>query len=451
MFHSMRTGLLIAISLLLFAGGAGSQPLGVTTPAKQEQTSPAVPPEAGTHAAVVVPAAPEFDVKAAVDTYLAKVPPDKRAKSDAYFEGGYWLTLWDFLYGAVIMLLLLATGASVRMRDFAERIAPWKPAQTAFYFVQFLVVVSALGFPLTYYEGFVREHKYGLATQTFGLWMRDQVVGLTVALVLGSLLVMALFGVVRRVGKSWWVWGAGVTTVFFAFAILIGPVYIAPLFNTYKKLADPKIKETILSMARANGIPVTEVYEMDASRQTTRVSANVSGFLGTERITLNDNLLRRCSPAEIQAVMGHEMGHYVLNHAYKGLVFFGVIIVGGFAFLNWGENWSLARWGQRWGIHGMTDVAVIPLVALIFSIFGFVTTPITNTIIRTLEYEADLYGLNASQQPDGEAEVDLKLGEYRKLDPGPIEEFLFFDHPSGRTRITAAMRWKKEHLRTGER
>jgi STE24 endopeptidase len=94
---------------------------------------------------------------------------------------------------------------------------------------------------------------------------------------------------------------------------------------------------------------------------------------------------------------------------------------------------------------------VIPLVALIFSIFGFVTTPITNTIIRTLEYEADLYGLNASQQPDGEAEVDLKLGEYRKLDPRPIEEFLFFDHPSGRTRITAAMRWKKEHLRTGER
>ena len=293
-FHSMRTGLLIASSLLLFAEGAGTQAPRVTTPVKLEQTSPAVPPEAGTHTAVVAPAAPEFDVKAAVDAYLAKVPPDKRAKSDAYFEGGYWLTLWDFLYGAAIMLLLLATGASVRMRDFAERIAPWKPAQTAFYFVQFLVVVSALGFPLTYYEGFVREHKYGLATQTFGLWMRDQVVGLTVALVLGSLLVMALFGVVRRVGKSWWVWGAGVTTVFFAFAILIGPVYIAPLFNTYKKLADPKIKETILSMARANGIPVTEVYEMDASRQTTRVSANVSGFLGTERITLNDNLLRRC-------------------------------------------------------------------------------------------------------------------------------------------------------------
>src|SRR5437660_4415039 len=188
-FHSMRTGLLIAISLLLFAGGAGSQPLGVTTPAKQEQTSPAVPPEAGTHAAVVVPAAPEFDVKAAVDTYLAKVPPDKRAKSDAYFEGGYWLTLWDFLYGAVLMLLLLATRASVRMRDFAERIAPWKPAQTAFYFVQFLVAVSALGFPLTSDEALVCEQTSGPATQTFGPWMRDQVVGLTVALVLGSLLV----------------------------------------------------------------------------------------------------------------------------------------------------------------------------------------------------------------------------------------------------------------------
>ncbi len=451
MFRFLRIGFLLAVSLLVFAGGAGSQQPKVSTPVKPEQMSPAVPPEAGTRTAAAAPAAPEFDVKAAVDAYLAKVPPDKRAKSDAYFEGGYWLILWDFLYGAAIMLLLLATGASARMRDFAERIAPWKPAQTALYFVQFFLAVSVLGFPLTYYEGFVREHKYGLATQTFGPWMRDQVVGLAVVLVLGGLLAMALFGVVRRLGKSWWVWGAGVTTVFFAFAILTGPVYIAPLFNTYKKLEDQKVKETILSMARANGIPVTEVYEMDASRQTTRVSANVSGFLGTERITLNDNLLKRCSPAEIQAVMGHEMGHYVLNHAYKGLVFFGVIIVAGFAFLNWGLNWSLARWGQRWGIRGITDVAVIPLAAVIFSIFGFVFTPINNTITRTMEYEADLYGLNASQQPDGEAEVDLKLGEYRKLDPGPIEEVLFFDHPSGRTRITAAMRWKKEHLKAGDR
>jgi len=119
---------------------------------------------------------------------------------------------------------------------------------------------------------------------------------------------------------------------------LIAPVYIFPLFNKYTKLQDAHIKDPILSMARANGIPATEVYEFDASRQSNRVSANVSGFAGTLRISLNDNLLKRCTLPEIETTMGHEMGHYVLNHAYKGLVMIGVVIVIGFAFLNWGIN-----------------------------------------------------------------------------------------------------------------
>ena len=144
--------------------------------------------------------------------------------------------------------------------------------------------------------------------------------------------------------------------------------------------------------------------------------------------------------------MGHEMGHYVLNHVFKGLVLDGVVMVIMFALLNWGLNAGLARWGESWGIRGITDLAVLPLAALLLSAISFALTPVDNTITRTMEYEADMYGINASQQPDGEAEVDLMLGEYRKLDPGPIEEFIFFDHPSGRTRITAAMQWKAEHL-----
>lgn len=198
-------------------------------------------------------------------------------------------------------------------------------------------------------------------------------------------------------------------------------------------------------MARANGIPATDVYEFDASRQSNRVSANVSGFARTLRISLNDNLLKRCTLPEIETTMGHEMGHYVLNHIYKGLALNGIVIVIGFAFLHWGLCFSLARWGDKWGIRGITDVAVLPLAMILFSLFFFVTTPVNNTITRTMEYEADIFGLNAAMQPDGEANVDLMLGEYRKLDPGPMEEFLFFDHPSGRTRITAAMRWKAEH------
>jgi Zn-dependent protease with chaperone function len=392
---------------------------------------------------------PAFDVNAAVDAYLAKVPPDKKARSDAYFEGGYWLILWDFLYTVVVMLLLLSAGWSSRMRDWAERITRFRPLQTALYWIEFLLITTILQFPLTVYEGYIREHKYGLATQTFGPWMRDQMVGLLVGLLLGGILIMALFGIVRRLGRAWWVWGAMVTIVFTALTIMIGPVYIGPLFNKYTKLQDAKIKQSILSMARANGIPAKEVYEVDASRQSTRVSANVSGFLGTERITLNDNLLKRCTPEEIQAVMGHEMGHYVLNHIYKDIVFLALVSLVGFWFLNWALNWSLARWGQRWGIRSITDTAVLPLAVLILAVFFFVLTPVTNTQTRTEEYEADIFGLNASHQPDGEAEVDLKLGEYRKLDPGKWEEKIFFDHPSGRTRITAAMRWKAEHLPIG--
>ena len=364
--------------------------------------------------AIPAPTAPAFDVKAATDAYLATVPPDKKARSDAYFEGGYWLQLWDFLFAAAVAILLLQSRISARIRDWAVRISSWRGVLDLLYFIVFLVITTVIQFPLVVYEGYIREHKYGLATQTFGPWMRDQLVSLAVGAILGGIAVMGMYWVVRRLGKNWWVWGAAASIVFQASLVLIAPVYIAPLFNTFNKLQDPKIKDPILSMARANGIPATEVYEVDASRQSTRVSAYVTGFLGTQRIVLNDNLLKRCTPEEIQSVMGHEMGHYVLHHVYKDLLFFGVLAVVGFAFLNWGMRWSLARWGERWGTHEITDVAALPLAVLLFAIFFFALTPATNSWVRMQEYEADIFGLDAARQPDGEALVDLKLGDYRK-------------------------------------
>ena len=387
-----------------------------------------------------------FDVKAAVNAYLAQVPAGQRARSDAYFEGGYWLLLWDFLSTALVMWILLRFRWSARMRDRAERLTRFRALQTVFYWVQFMMVLAVITFPLTLYEGYFREHKYGLSNQTLGQWMRDQGIDLALTLVLGGMLLVILFGVVRRVGKNWWLWGSAVSVIFLAFVVLIAPVFISPLFNTFTKLEDPRIKGPILGLARANGIPATDVYVFDASRQSDRVSANVSGFAGTTRISLNDNLLKRCTLPAIEATMGHEMGHYVLNHQLKGMVFSGVALVFMFGLLNWGIKAGLARWGESWGIRGIDDLAVLPLAMLLLATLSFVSTPIGNTVTRTMEYEADMYGINASQQPDGEAEVDLMLGEYRKLDPGPIEEFIFFDHPSGRTRITAAMRWKAEHL-----
>ena len=231
---------------------------------------------------------------------------------------------------------------------------------------------------------------------------------------------------------------------------MIAPVFIFPIFNKITVLNDPKVTTPILSMARANNIPAHEVYEIDASRQTTRMSANVSGLGKTMRVTLNDNLLRRGSPEEIQSVMGHEMGHYVLNHIYKGTFFTSVIFVIFFALLNWSINWTLGRWGQNWQIRDIADPAVLPLVILLGSIFFFILTPITNTETRVAEHEADMYGLNASRQPDGFAQAAIHLGEYRKMSPGRLEEWIFFDHPSGRNRIHDAMTWKAENLKLFE-
>ncbi len=390
-------------------------------------------------------AAPAFDVDAAVEAYLAKMPAAGKARSDAYFEGGYWLILWDTLATIGAMWLLLHLRWSARMRDLAGRITRLRALQTALYWVQFVILASVLTFPLTLYEGYFREHQYGLSNQGFAAWLGDQLLGMAVALVLGAILIVPLFALVRRLETRWWAWGAALMIAFSGFVSLIAPVYIAPLFNHYEILRDPAIREPILKLARANGIPATDVYEFDASRQSNRVSANVSGFANTMRISLNDNLLERCTPAEIEATMGHEIGHYVLNHAYKGLIIFGIVILAGFALLNRGIGLALARWGGAWQVHAVSDVAVLPVAVIVLSAYFFLMTPVINSVTRTMEFEADMYGLNAARQPDGEANVDLMLGEYRKLDPGPIEEFLFFDHPSGRTRITAAMRWKAQY------
>lgn len=419
----------LVLGFLFFAAAAIAQ-----TP---ERPALRIPP--GAHAG------PGFDATTATNAWLATFAGEKRARSDAYFEGGYWLILWDFLYSAALFILLLVTGISARMRDLAERATRFRPLQTFLYWVQFLAAMWVLSLPLSVYEGYWRERQYGLMNQSFAAWFGDGLKGLAVGAVLGGLMIMALFGVVRRLPRTWHAWGAVVTMIMLAFSMLIGPVFIAPMFNRYTPLEDPKIVAPILALARANGIPVTRLYQVDASRQSNRVSANVSGFLGTQRITLNDNLLNRCSPEEILSVMGHEMGHYVLGHVYKGLLFLLVVTTVFFVLLRRALEWSLARWGGTWRIRGVGDVAILPLAAFWLSLFGFVFTPIQNSFVRGQEYEADLYGINAARQPDGEAQVDVLLGEYRKLSPTPLEEFLFYDHPSGRTRIYAAMRWKAEN------
>ena len=411
---------------------------GETAPPKLAQLEPPPPAASG--------ASGSIDSEAATRAYLARQTSAEKARSDAYFEGGYWLDLWGFLWAAAAYLVLLHTGVSARMRDLSERLTRVRPLQIGAYWVQFLVAVAIMSLPLTVYRDFVREHRYGLSNLTFAAWLGELGKGLAISAVLGGLAMMILYALVRRLPRTWWIWGATASVVFGAFFALIVPVVIVPIFNSPKRLTDQRVVAPILSLARASGIGAHDVWEVDASKQSNRISANVSGLFGTERITLNDNLLRRASLPEIQAVMGHEMGHYVLNHIHKALLQFGIVIVAGFALLK--TLFERLRRTPRWQVRGIDDVAGLPLAALLFTSYLFLLTPVLNTMVRVQEYEADLYGLNASAQPDGFAQVSLKLGEYRKLEPGPVEEFVLFDHPSGRTRIHAAMRWKAEHPET---
>jgi len=398
----------------------------------------------------VVEAQANFDPAAATQVWLATLPRDQREKSDAYFEGTYWLLLWNFLLTVAISLLLLWSHTSARLRDFAERVTRFKSAQVALYAIPYLIIASVLSFPLLGYENFFREHQYGMATQSFGQWFNEQLIGLAVALVLGTIALVALYAVFRRTPRSWWVWGTIVAMILFTIGMFISPVYIEPLFNTYKPIEDPAIKEPILAMARANEIPVTQVFEVDASRQTKRISANVAGFLGTTRIALNDNLLNQCTLPEIREVMAHEMGHYVLNHTAKLITYLSIFVFVGFALGRILFHAAVERWGERWCVRGIADPAGLPLLVLIYSVLAFVLTPFSNTLIRVTEREADAFSINTCREPDGMAKVALKLGAYRKLDPSPLEEFIFFDHPSGRARIRMAMDWKAAHLPAGE-
>jgi STE24 endopeptidase len=369
--------------------------------------------------------------------------PEQRAQSDAY-EGGYWLQLWAPLYGLVVAAVLLWGHLAPPARSGAQA----QSAPLAVYLIYvplFLVASFVLNLPLSIYTDYVREHQYGLATQDFSGWFGDALKGLMVNAIVLPLVLVVVYAAVRRTGERWWIWASGIGFVFSLFAMMLAPVYVAPLFNDYKPLREGNVREAVLSLARANQIPTDHVVEFDASRQTTRISANVSGFLGTTRVSLNDNLLNKTSEPEIKAVLGHEMGHYVLNHGLRGTIYITLVLVFGFWFTHRLLDRALLRWGYELGLEGRDDPAALPLAAAILSLFFFLATPLTNSIGRQIEAEADAYGLNAAREPNGFAMAAMRLSTYRKIHPGALEETIFYDHPSGYARVHGAMIWLKEN------
>jgi len=407
------------------------------------EAAPELPP--GTYIPDAARPGPGFDVERATEAYLAMLTPEQRARSDAYYEGGYWLQLWEFLYTVGVLALILWSGWSVRMRAFAERITRRPALQTVLFVILFVPLFSVLSLPLDWYSGFVREHQYGMSNQDFGAWLWDDVKNLFVLTVLGVIVLSGIYALVRRTTRRSWLWASGFTCLFLVFLFMITPVFLKPLFNDFKPLEEGPVREAVLSLAHANQIPVDDVMWFDASKQTKRVSANVSGMLGTMRVSLNDNLLNRTSLPEIKAVMGHEMGHYVLHHSALVVISYTVFFTFGFLLLHGAMERMLGTSGPRLGITNRADPAGLPYALIVLTVYFFLVTPLMNRVTCAFESEADIFGLNAAREPYGFATSAMRLGAYRKLEPSKLEELLFYDHPSGRERVEMSMQWLKEN------
>jgi STE24 endopeptidase len=387
-----------------------------------------------------------FDAERATNAYLAEIKGKARANSDSYFEGSYVLLFVDALYAVAVSALLLWAKLSSGIRNWAQGLTRSRFWQVPVYVAIYTVLTTALAFPLTLYEDFFREHAYGLSNQNFLQWFRDFAVGFGFSLI-GSVIVLTLiYAAIRWTKERWWVWGTGIAVLGLFILIMVTPVFVAPAFNDYKQLPDSQLRRDIVQLADANGIPDKNIYVYDASKQNNKVGANVSGLFGTTQISMTDTLIKQGSPQMVKAVLGHEMGHYVLRHQIILLTWIGLLILVAFAFVNWAFQLLTDIFGGNWDVRTIDDPAGLPVLMAAASIFFLVASPVQNTIIRTTEAQADIFGLNAARQPDGFAQAALKVSNYRKLEPSPLEEFIFYDHPSGRSRIHMAMQWKAAHI-----
>ncbi|HOF88906.1 MAG TPA: M48 family metallopeptidase [Armatimonadota bacterium] len=306
------------------------------------------------------------------------------------------------------------------------------------------VVMALLTLPLDYYSGFIVPHKYGLSNQTPAAWLRDYLVGGAAGLVITLPLALLFYGLLRIAPGSWWAWLALAAAPITIVLVVIQPVFIAPLFNTFTPLRDDALRREILAMAHAQGIQARDVFQVDASRQSDAANAYVNGFGPTHRIVLYDTLLRDFTPAEIKFVMAHEMGHYVLGHIVRGIVLavFGVLLAG--LAIHLAGGWLLARHGAALGAASLAAPALYPLLLLFAVLLGLVGTPPSAYLSRRMEWEADRFALRVTRDPDAGIRAFYKLARRNiaLTDPPRWEEALVYTHPSIKRRVEALERAK---------
>ncbi len=374
---------------------------------------------------------------AAVDeTPMYPMDPERKAKMIAYSR---FRNIWEFadlFIGIAILLLILATGLSAKLRDWAQ-VARKRFFVVWLFLILFLVVDYILNLPFDIYRGFIVEKQYGFMQQDFMGWWGENLLGLLLQAIFGIIPMWFLYWVLRKFRRWWLAFSLGAIP-FMIIAVVLAPVFISPLFNKFEPLKDQKLRTELTALADKAGIGHAEILEVNASKQSTKLNAYVTGLFGTKRIVLYDTLLKNFTDKEILFVMGHEMGHYVKHDVWKGL---GVAILF-VMFALWLTDRTIhpviRRYRSRFKFDQLSDIASLPLILIFSSVIMFVFQPITNTYSRHIEHEADIYGMNITGIDGNDAAITFdKMAVYNLSDPdpSPIIEFWFYDHPALQKRM----------------
>ena len=399
----------------------------------------------------VAPSTPADSAAAMADA--AGTPPDYVAEVRANFtpeNRGYAgkrvsLAFIEPLYGLIVALLLLFSGLSARIRDIAHRIGRNRYVRVLVYFTLYSIVGYILSFPFSWLQGFALEHQYNLSNQTFGAWFTDELKGLGLGvffLGIVPLVALSYWGIAKS-PRRWWLWLAIGSLPVIVLGVLLQPLVIDPAFNKFTPLKDKQLERKILDLAEKAGIPGRRVFEVDKSAQTKKINAYVSGFGASQRIVLWDTTLKGMKEDEILFVMGHEMGHYVLGHIWKGILLSVALSVLFFYLSYLFTGWAIARFGARWGFSELSDVASMPLIVGTIGLISFVAQPMTNSFSRAIEHEADQFGLEVTQLSDAGARAFIKLGAQNKSNPEPnaVVKAFVYTHPPLIERIRYALEY----------
>jgi STE24 endopeptidase len=386
-----------------------------------------------------------FDPAAATAAYLATLSPEAHAKATAYTQGGHWVLLWGALVSVLVSWIVIRTGVLVRVRGGVEGRKPRPWLAVAAVVVIDGIMEGVISIPWDAYAHWWREKSYGLTSRAFGGWLGEHFLAMAVGIVASLILFSLLYWIIRRAPNTWWLWGGAAVSVAMIVFFILSLFLIEPLFNNYKPAPPGPVRDTVVAMAKAVGMPSDKILIYDGSKQSNRYTANAGGIFGFGRVAMSDVMFKKDADiAEVRGVVGHEMGHYVCKHLLIGALEQGVMALIGFFLV--ARLFPLAvRLTGATGVTGLADPAGLPVVSIIFTVLSLLATPVTNSMSRWAEADADHFSVVHFNEPDGLAKALVKTIEYRAASPSKLEEFLFYDHPSVGARVRAMMDWKAAH------